>query len=71
MFNEGGSILRGDVIQVNARGVAITPAIEYANGTKISEVETSRYKVIDSKNSVRWVCHLKLSQVAIQTFLKL
>ena len=43
------------VIQVNARGVAITPAIECANGTKVSEVETSRYKVINSKNSVRWV----------------
>ena len=53
MFNEGGSILRGDVIQVNARGVAITPAIECANGTKVSEVETS--KVIDSKNRVSWV----------------
>ena len=55
MLNEGGSVLRGDVIQVNARGMAITPAIECANGTKVSEVETSRYKVINSKNSVRWV----------------
>ena len=55
VFNEGGSVFRGDVIQVNARGVAITPAIECANGTKVSEVETSRYKVINSKNSVRWV----------------
>ena len=51
--------MRGDVIQVNARGVAITPAIECANGTKVSEVETRRYKVINSKNSVRWVKPVK------------